>query len=172
MIKLVKVSREYKEQYEDMMREWRKTSEKIYPYSIRREFSCFEDAIKTFENDSKGINIGSSVPSTTYLAYDDEKDIVVGAVNIKHYLNDELSKYGGHIADGVRPSQRRNGYATEMIRQALEVCRNELKLEKVLMVCNKNNIGSAKSIMKNGGVFESDVYTDDNELVSRYWIYL
>ena len=40
------------------------------------------------------------------------------------------------------------------------------------MVCNKNNIGSAKSIMKNGGVFESDVYTDDNELVSRYWIYL
>ena len=45
---------------------------------------------------------------------------MVGAVNIRHYLNEYLLKYGGHIGDGIRPSERRKGYATKMISLALE----------------------------------------------------
>ena len=56
---------------------------------------------------------------------------MVGAVNIRHDLNDYLLKYGGHIGDGIRPSERRKGYATEMIRLALEECR-KLGLTRVL----------------------------------------
>ena len=95
---------------------------------------------------------------------------MVGAVNIRHDLNDYLLKYGGHIGDGIRPSERRKGYATEMIRLALEECR-ELGLTRVLMTCDKNNIGSAKSIIRNGGILENEVL-GEGSIKQRYWIAL
>ena len=70
---------------------------------------------------------------------------------IRHKLNESLLKNGGHIGDGVRPSERRKGYATEMIRLALEECK-KIGIDRVLMVCYKDNIGSRKSIINNGGV--------------------
>ena len=57
-----------------------------------------------------------------------------------------------------------------MIGLALEECR-KLGIDKVLMVCNKNNIGSAKSIMNNGGVLENEVVVE-GETEQRYWIEL
>ena len=77
---------------------------------------------------------------------------------------------GGHIGDGVRPSERRKGYATAMIALALDECR-KLGIEKVLMVCNKENTGSAKSIQNNGGVLENEINVE-GETVQRYWIQL
>lgn len=75
---------------------------------------------------------------------------------------------GGHIGDGVRPSERRKGIATKMISLALEECR-KLGIPKVLMVCDKDNIGSAKSIINNGGVLENEIMCD-GVIVQRYWI--
>ena len=73
--------------------------------------------------------------------------------------------------DGIRPSERRKGYATKMIGLALDECR-KLGLERVLMVCEKDNVASAKSIVRNGGVLENEV-ADENGVVSqRYWIEL
>ena len=93
---------------------------------------------------------------------------MVGAVNIRHDLNEYLLKYGGHIGDGVRPSERRKGYATKMIYLALKECK-KLKIKRVLLVCDKNNIGSAKSIINNGGILENEVINDD-KIIQRYWI--
>ena len=78
---------------------------------------------------------------------------------------------GGHIGDGVRPSERRKGYATEMIRQALPICR-KLGIDKVLMVCYKDNIGSQQSIIRNGGILENEIPSDNGKIDQRYWIYL
>ena len=94
----------------------------------------------------------------------------MGAVNIRHYLNDELLRSGGHIGDGVRPSERRKGYATAMIALALDECRR-LGIREVLMCCNKENAGSAKSIMNNGGVLENEI-EEDGHIEQRYWIRL
>mgnify|MGYP002617190631 CR=1 FL=1 len=110
------------------------------------------------------------VPASTFFAYDRERDILVGAVDIRHSLNEALLLDGGHIGDGVRPSERRKGYATEMIALALDECR-KLGIEKVLMVCNKENTGSAKSIRNNGGVLENEINVE-GETVQRYWIQL
>ena len=74
----------------------------------------------------------------------------------------------GIIGDGVRPSERRKGIATKMIALALEECR-KLGIEKVLMVCDKDNIGSAKSIINNGGILENEVEVD-GVIEQRYWI--
>ena len=92
----------------------------------------------------------------------------MGAVNIRHYLNDGLLKDGGHIGDGIRPSERRKGYATKMISLALIECK-KLGIDKVLMCCDKNNIASSKSIINNGGVLENEIETE-KETVQRYWI--
>ena len=91
-------------------------------------------------------------------------------MNIRHYLNDALLKSGGHIGDGVRPSERRRGVATAMIGLALDECR-KLGIDRVLMVCDRDNIGSARSIINNGGVLENEV-EHDGHIIQRYWIEL
>ena len=75
----------------------------------------------------------------------------------------------GHIGDGIRPSERKKGYATEMVRLALIECK-KLGIERVLMICDKENIGSAKSIIKNGGVLENEFVNSDGNTIQRYWI--
>ncbi len=114
---------------------------------------------------SKGL-----VPDSTFFCLDEDRNIVVGAVNIRHYLNEALLLNGGHIGDGVRPSERRKGIATKMISLALDECR-KLGIQKVLMVCDKDNVGSAKSIRNNGGILENEIIVD-GVVEQRYWIEL
>lgn len=78
------------------------------------------------------------VCTTTFFCLDEERNIFVGAASIRHTLNEGLLATGGHIGDGVRPSERRKGVATAMIGLALEECR-KLGIEKVLICCDKNN---------------------------------
>ena len=165
-IRLIKLSRVYKPHLEDMMDEGNSTGEKIVPYAIRKndyhDFDCYLDNLEIKqETDGK-------VPDTTLFCLDDDRDIFVGAVNIRHYLTEEMLVNGGHIGDGVRPSERRKGYATAMIGLALKEA-NKLGINRVLMVCDKNNIGSAKSIINNGGILENEVVVN-GITEQRYWI--
>lgn len=170
MLKLVKPSIKYKTQFIEMMKEWEATDEKIIPYSIRiAPYNDFDKMLKYFKDEENGMYMPKQVPATTFWAYDDETDMIVGAVNIRHKLNETLLKGGGHIGDGVRPSQRRKGYATKMIALALQECK-KLGINKVLMVCYKDNIGSAKSIQKNGGILENEIPLKDGKIDQRYWI--
>ena len=99
-----------------------------------------------------------------------KRNRLLGAVNIRHYLNDSLLYSGGHIGDGIRPSERRKGYAVLMLKTVLPKCR-ELGIGKVLITCVSGNEGSKRTILKNGGVYESAVYEpDDGVDLERYWI--
>ena len=89
-------------------------------------------------------------------------------MNIRHRLNAGLLRSGGHIGDGIRPSERGKGLGTSMIALALEEC-DKLGIKDVLMCCDDDNIASARTIEKNGGVLENKV-TDDDGTVRRYWI--
>jgi len=169
MLMLVRLSEEYRSHLNDMMDEWTLKNEEIVPYSIRRiDYRDFYRYLQSFEEEQEGLP--GFVPATTLFALDTERDIFVGAVNIRHRLNERLLLNGGHIGDGVRPSERRKRYATKMIALALGECR-KLKLDSVLMVCDKQNIGSAKSIINNGGVLENEIEVDGN-IEQRYWISL
>ena len=169
MLKLVKLEEKYKEQLFEMMDEWSNSGEKIIPYAIRKadyhNFDLYRESIEVKEETE------NSVLDSTYFALDIERNIFVGAVNIRHYLNNQLLKNGGHIGDGVRPSERRKGYATEMIRLALEECK-KIGIDRVLMVCYKDNIRSRKSIINNGGVLENELPAEDGKIDQRYWISL
>ncbi len=65
------------------------------------------------------------VLDTTLFCLDKDRNIFVGAVNIRHYLNDELLKTGGHIGDGIRPSEKK-GYAKSIINNG-GVLENEVE---------------------------------------------
>ncbi len=111
------------------------------------------------------------VPSSTYLAIHAQTGRLVGMIDIRHRLNDHLLFTGGHIGYSVRKSERRKGYAKEMLRQALLLCRKELNLTRCLVTCNSENIASSRTIEANGGVLENMV-ADGADMVKRYWIAL
>ena len=69
----------------------------------------------------------------------------------------------------MRPGERRKGYATELVRLALIECK-KLGIHRVLMTCDKDNVGSAKSIVRNGGVLENEFVNEDGNVEQRYWI--
>lgn len=165
-LKLVKLSAAYKKQLFDLLDEWYATGEKIVPYAIRKaDYHDFDRYVSAIEGPGDG---GETVPDSTFFCLDVERNIFVGAVNIRHSLNACLLLYGGHIGDGVRPSERRKGIATQMIALALKECR-KLGIRRVLMVCDKENIGSAKSILNNGGVLENEVIVN-GVTQQRYWL--
>jgi predicted acetyltransferase len=97
---------------------------------------------------------------------------LVGMIQIRHYFNDYLEKYGGNIGYSIRPSERRKGYAKEMLKTAFPFCR-ELGLKRVLITCIDGNIGSEKTILANGGVYEYTIHEpNENEDLKRFWIEL
>lgn len=110
------------------------------------------------------------VQLTQYMLVREEDQKIVGMINIRHYLNAYLERFGGHIGASIAPSERHKGYATQMLKLALSKCR-ALGLDKVLVTCNSSNEGSRSLILKSGGTYESAVYdSTEGEYVERYWI--
>ena len=170
-LKLIKLTKEYEKQLCEMIDEW-KLDQEIHrtnhsPWAIfKNDYHDFDYYLEHLELKEAA---GDRVPDSVFFLLDEDRDRLLGAVNIRHYLNESLLKEGGHIGDGIRPSERRKGYATEMIRLALIECK-KLGIDKVLMTCDKDNIGSARSIVKNGGVLENEFVNSDGDAEQSYWI--
>jgi predicted acetyltransferase len=106
-------------------------------------------------------------PATVLFAYIGNR--IVGEVSIRHYLNDFLRRIGGHIGYSVVPEFRRRGYGTEMLRQSLMICRQRFAVERVLLICDDDNLASIGVIEKCGGVLEA-VSRTGNKALRKYWI--
>ena len=112
------------------------------------------------------------VPATQFFFVRQEDNKVVGMIQVRHFFNEYLEKYAGHIGYSVRPDERRKGYAKKMLAMALPFCR-ELGLERVLIACVDGNFGSERVILANGGVYESTVYEPrSGRALKRFWIAL
>ncbi len=137
---------------------------------IKEEFGGdFAKYIQHLKDESQGKNMKPGrVSQTTYWIVD--KDGYAGRISIRHKLNDNLIKLGGHIGYGIRPSKRRLGYGKKALELALPKAR-ALGIKKVLLTCNSTNIGSKKIIETNGGILENEVIGEEGKPnILRYWI--
>ena len=171
-LELVFPTIEYKKQVEEYLQEFLDNGEsEIAGDGGLDKIKDFDKWLKKIQNDLDIDTVEENrIQSTVYLTIRKSDKKIVGNLQIRHCLNQKLLNYGGHIGDSIRPSERRKGYATAQIRLALKECK-KLGIDRVLMDCDKTNIGSAKSIIANGGVLENEIYVN-NELIQRYWISL
>lgn len=136
---------------------------------------CNVDAAEwlKFNRDMERCTTPNYVSSLQYGLFDANTDRLLGLLQIRLELKGYLIEFGGHIGYCVRPSERRKGYAKQMLREALMICEAN-GLTKVLLTCLEDNIGSAKTIEDCGGQYEKTVFDDKNYQANmkRYWIQL
>ncbi|MGY1463124.1 GNAT family N-acetyltransferase [Bacillus toyonensis] len=168
---LITPTTDLQEEYLDFYNEWKDSGETMIPWVISKDPSNFPAMIQELLDAHNGVNLPESwVPDSTYWLVTDENKIV-GVVNIRHSLTEHLFNTGGHVGYGIRPSERRKGFATKLLELSLEKTK-ELNIEKVLVVCDEVNTGSEKTILHNGGLRDDDFIEEDGNIVRRFWIEL
>ena len=139
---------------------------------LRRFDSAFEylKVCKDYENpETVPENL---VQATQFICVRKSDNKLVGMIQVRHYFNEYLEKYAGHIGYSIRPTERLRGYAKEMLKMALPFCR-EIGLDKIMISCVEGNIGSEKTILANGGVYEYSVHEPNSDKnLKRFWINL
>ena len=170
-MKLIEPSIEYDEQIQAYRREFLEICGYMDGCGSLKHFDRTQDWIDQVEalKDAATTPL-KLVPCTQYLYVREEDQKIVGVIQIRHTLNEYLETYGGHIGYSVAPSERRKGYATQMLHLVLPECK-KLGINKVLITCLQDNEASKKVILHNGGVYESTVYEADKGVyLERFWI--
>lgn len=138
--------------------------------SLRRIEDPYEYIQRSIDCEKEETMPAGLVPATQFMLIRKTDNRLIGMIQIRHYFNDYLSKFGGHIGYSVRPSERRKEYAKEMLKMALPYCK-EIGLDKVLITCIDSNEASEKTIRSCGGVYESTIYEPDEKVnLKRFWI--
>ena len=119
------------------------------------------------EEYAKSIN---RVPGKTFLLIRKNDNKIVGTINIRWNLSEKMLKFGGHIGYGIRPTERRKGYnKIQLYLVLLEA--QKLNLDKVMLDCSVDNLGSDKTIKALGGILERrELDESDNTMTNVYWI--
>lgn len=130
-------------------------------------YKCFEEWLVFDKNLREETALPNGyVGNTTYFVIDDDQ--MIGTVSIRHSLNEELLKHGGHIGYSVSVKKRRQGIATAILKFAIKEC-HRMEIMDILVTCYKDNIASKKTIEKCGGQLENEIEIN-NEKILRYWI--
>jgi predicted acetyltransferase len=170
---MVPPSQKHRDSFLEMVSEFHGLSED-WPYGAnsgnRRALDDFDGHVREVEDHAKGLNLPEGwVPCNTFWLLVGQR--VVGALSLRHRLNDFLEHEGGHIGYCIRPPDRRKGYMTHFLRMALDKAR-DLGLSRVLITCDKTNVASVGVIRMCGGVLEDERqrWSDRQRIVQRYWV--
>lgn len=171
MLRLVEISNDYIKEIEEFKKEVLE-----YDYDNEDQFagcmglkgaSTIEDWVSLCINRKNGKT--NSVPSTVYLAIKDNE--LVGIIDLRHHINHPvLSSWGGHSGYTVRPSKRGLGYAKEMLHLLL-IEAKKMNILDLLITCSVSNLRSEAVIKYNGGIYESTINVDGED-IKRYWIHI
>ncbi len=155
--------------YRSLVTEFIDRGEELVPFPLKFPHEDFSAYLAHLDECSRGEGLAKEfVPHTTYWLV--QAGVVVAVSNLRQRLTDSLRREGGNIGYGVRPSARRRGFATEILRRTLEEART-LGLGEILITCANTNLGSIGTILNNGGVFESqENLPERGEIVNRYII--
>ena len=160
-MKLIEPTMEYDQQIQAYRKEYLESGDSMDGGASLRKFDKTQDWLDQLE------------PFTSqYIYLREEDNKVVGVLQLRHRFNEFLRKYAGHIGYSVCPSERRKGYAAQMLAGVLPECRR-LGIFEVLVTCLEGNEASRRTILKNGGIYESTVFEPESRSrIERYWIHL
>ena len=168
---LIEPTIEYDEQIQAFRKEFLESGDSMDGCGSLKRFDNSQDWIDQVESLKNPDTVPDKwVPSTQYIYVRESDNKIVGVIQIRHCFNEFLEKFAGHIGYSVAPSERRKGYATQMLKSVLPECKN-LGISKVLVTCIEGNEGSKRTIVNNGGVYESTIFEPDGGVyLERYWI--
>ena len=169
-MKLIKPNAKYKQSYISLIEAFKDQNEDLIPFPLMEDYTDFQAMIERLNGYENGIGLRPDfVRHATYWLIDDMEN-VVAVSNLRLELTDALRYFGGHIGYGVKPSERRKGYATFMLKETLKRA-SSFGLKEVLLTINVNNIGSNKTVLNNAGVLDSTEFISQRKLqINRYWI--
>ena len=131
------------------------------------QMDSYDDWLKSVQDNASSDTVNPSwVVTDTYFAFD-ENDRIIGIIDLRHELNDFLKDFG-NSGYSVRPTERRKGYATQMLRLILERA-HQIGMEKIQLSVERSNEASVKTILKNGGKYERS-FTFEGEEADVYMI--
>lgn len=118
------------------------------------------------ENYAKKIN---RCQSKTFLLIRENDNRIVGTINVRWNLTEAMKRFGGNIGYGIRPTERRKGYNKINLYLGMQEAQ-KLGLDRVMLDCDVNNLGSDRTLKALGGVLErTEVDPEDNILTNVYW---
>lgn len=171
-LKLVKPTIEYKERAIDYINEFYEYNSRINGVGGLDRYlknSTYEEWLLKIENDEKRAVTEEKVPTKTMFLVNENNEII-GMTNIRLALNKKLRERNGNIGYSIRPTKRRKGYNKYNLFLALIECQR-VGLKKVMLDCEKSNLGSSKTIQALGGVLEREYLDIElNEIEQVYWI--
>ena len=168
---LVKPSKKYKEKIMDFCEEFIRNDEIAYGTQRLCEMRNVEEWLtKVKNNECKQTVEEGRPPSYEFMAIREKDQRLIGMINVRYDLTEEMLMYLGHIGYCVRKSERKKGYAAEMLRLALVEAR-KIGLSRVLLTVDSDKIASIATMRKNGAVLENEV-PYNGKITQRYWIEL
>ncbi len=168
MITLIRPSDELKNKALDFKQEFFDNNEQtINGSELLDQMDDYDECLRsvTANTDPETVN-PDWVVTDTFFALDENEEIV-GIIDLRHTLNDFLKDFG-NSGYSVRPSERKKGYATEMLRQVIGIAK-ESGLGEMHLSVERSNEASVKTIRKNGGVYERS-FEFENEIADVYVI--
>lgn len=172
-IELIKPQKEHEAMALDYIREHIEHGETdLHGGALMEKKASFDEWLTMVENNKDKSTVQDGwVQATTLFAIRKEDGKLIGMMDIRHELNDFLREYGGHLGMGVRPTERRKGYAVQILMKALGFCRS-IGLDKVMAACYEENVASRNTILKCGGELEREFTYTDGKIVQVFWIKL
>lgn len=159
-LKHVKPSKEYEQEALEYINEFYEYNSDINGTGgLQRYLDNYDGWLEKLEEDRTRIPNEEKVPAETYFLVRENDNKIVGMINIRLTLNENLKKFGGHIGYSIRPTERKKGYNKVNLYLGLLYCK-EHGISEVLMDCDKSNLGSAKTIQALGGKLIREYYDD------------
>lgn len=130
------------------------------------DFDEWLEIVLSIEKDK----LRNNVHASTFFSVRKSDNRIIGTIQLRHFLTDELEKHGGQIGYGIRPTERKKGYGKQQLLLVLEIAK-DMKIPKVMIICDKDNIASSQTAMSCGGISIGKNFHEGKEQ-QMYWINL
>lgn len=133
-------------------------------------YQNYQEWLRRIELEKRRKASPEDTPATTYFTIRKQDDKIIGSIQLRHHLTEELKKDGGNIGYGICLSERNKGYGTMQLALLLPEAR-ALHIPKVMISCDKSNRASAKVAVNNGGVLSGEGFDEESRSNTEiYWI--